>query len=205
MSVYLASADYNIASPSGDDLFGNMMVGGDGNGSGCAETTVGDDQGGEYYGYYTWCESEGDGFNSGGVPVSFVADSDGYESLEVSTNDPVTYNGDSIGPIGSVVFQAAVTEQGSAEWSDISVDFYSGSTLVETDSAMQGPEANTTDTPSTPQKEQLMTVTPSASDITSVKIAGEIQLTAPAGSTPGPTGMFCNVFIFGQSGHMEGT
>jgi hypothetical protein len=206
MSIYMAPMDYQVLYPSGDDLYGNMMVGGNGDPYGTPEFDVGDDQGMENWGFCTWdstWNSNGNTpFDTGSIAVAFSAATDGSESLQVGSNDPVTYTGDSIDSISSVVFQAAVTVPAEASWSGISVEFFSGSTLVETESDLTGPVANTTETPSTPVAEQLMTITPDVSGVTSAIATGTMRLQAPAGTTPGATGMFCNIFIFGSHGSM---
>jgi hypothetical protein len=132
------------------------------------------------------------------VPVGFTGASNGNETLEVGENAPISYAGDSFDSISSVEFQAAVTVPASASWSNIRVQFYDGSVLVDTESPSTGPSVNTISTPSTPQAEQVLTISPPAgSTITNVAVSGTMRMTAPAGTSLGSSSMFCNIFVNG--------
>ena len=108
----------------------------------------------ENWGWLTW--DYGDlnaGFDSA-VPVLLQVATNGNETLNVGTQPQITYQGDSIDSIQSVVFQAAVTQQGEATWSDVGVECFDGSTLVQTVVPTSAPDANTMNTLGTPQAEQ---------------------------------------------------
>jgi hypothetical protein len=201
MSIYMAPRDDLLMYPTGDDLYANMQVGSNGNTDGDPSLIVGDDQGEENWTWYTWDESDS-GFDTGNVFVNFTAGTNGSESLTVGSASPVDYTGDSIDTISAVDIQAAVTVPAEASWSDITVEFYNGSTLEQTVDPTSGPSVNTTGTPSSPQQEQILTVTPSESGITSVSVSGTMRMTAGSGVVPGSTGMFCNIYILGSHGSL---
>lgn len=205
MSYYMAPRDDSLMYPTGDDLYANMQVGSDGNTDGDPSIIVGDDQGEENWTWYDWDSSysgSGSSFDSGNVFVNFTASTNGSESLTVGSASPVDYDGDSIDSISAVDIQAAVTVPAEAMWSDITVKFYNGGTLEETIDPPSGPSVNTTNTPSSPQQEQILTVTPDESGITSVSVSGTMRMIAPSTTTPGSTGMFCNIYILGSHGSL---
>jgi hypothetical protein len=197
MSYYMAPLDYDVSSFGSYALYMDVQVGSNGDTGGDPTYDVGDDQGEEAWAYKQWDSNLSDGFDTGDINVQFTGDSSGQESMAVGSDAPIAYSGDSSGAISSVVFQAGVMIPAEAKFSDITVQFWSGTTLRETVSFASGPDANTMNTPATPQAEQILTVTPTFSDCNKVRISATERLRAPAGTFPSSTNMFCDVFVYG--------
>jgi hypothetical protein len=198
MSYDLSPVDNGIDDFVDESLYASMDVGSNGNPYGDPTFAAGDDQGEEVWGFGVWDSNTSNGFDTGNVAVYFGGASNGNETLQVGGNAPISYAGDSFGSISSVQFQAAVTVPASASWSDVTVDFYDGSQLVEVDNPPVGPAVNTINTPNSPQAEQVLTVSPPAgSNITNVVATGIMRMTAPAGTALGSSSMFCNIFVNG--------
>jgi hypothetical protein len=198
MSYNLSPVDNGIDYFVDESLYASMDVGSNGNPYGDPTFAVGDDQGEEVWGFGVWDSNTSDGFDTGNVPVGFAGASNGNETLQVGSNSPISYAGDSFDSISSVQFQAAVTVPASASWSNVTVEFYDGSELVDAESASVGPSVNTIATPSSPQAEQVLTVSPPVgSTVTNVVATGTMRMTAPAGTALGSSSMFCNIFVNG--------
>jgi hypothetical protein len=196
MSYAMSAVEYTVDTDATQSLYASLMVGSNGDPNGDPTYAIGDDQGEEAWGYQVWDSRSLNGaFDSGSVTFAFTGKSTGDESISVGGAAPVTYTGDSFGTIASVQLQAGVLIPAEAKLSGLIVSFYSGNTLAEQDIIPVGPDANTIPTPSTPVAEQLMTITPPSSNCDKVVIIGTLRLTAPPGSYPGTSDMFCNVFI----------
>jgi hypothetical protein len=198
MSYVMAAVDNGMDYFPDESLYASMDVGTNGNPYGDPTFAAGDDQGEEVWGFGVWDSNTSNGFDTGNVAVGFTGASNGNETLAVGSNAPISYAGDSFDSISSVQFQAAVTVPASTSWTNISVNFYSGNKLVETDSVGVGPAVNTINTPGNPQAEQILTITPSVSSpITNVVAIGTLRMTAPAGSAFGSSSMFGNIVVNG--------
>jgi hypothetical protein len=130
------------------------------------------------------------------VPVTFDVKSDGSEVLSVGSDDPLTYQTGSIGPISSVVLEAATQIQGQASWSNVTVNFYKGGSLIQSISPSSGPSVNTSSSSTT--ADQTMTITPTDPSCDEVLIAAAMQMTSTGTNSPSSTAMFCNVFVNGS-------
>jgi hypothetical protein len=192
----MSSVESSVSEMSGA-LYASIGVGSNGDLYGTPTDSIGDDQGEENWDYTVWDSDPSDGFTTSNIPVIFTASTNGNESLE-GIGDGISYGGDAFSKINSVELQAGVTQCGEAKWTDVNVAFYNGTTLGESDSIEVGPDANTTNTPSSPQAQQILTVTPTSSNYTSVVVSGTLKLTAPGSGVPNPNGMFCNIFINGS-------
>jgi hypothetical protein len=198
MSYFMSPVDNGIDYFPDESLYASMDVGSNGNPYGDPTFAAGDDQGEEVWGFGVWDSNTSNGFDTGNVPVAFAGASNGNETLEVGQNAPISYAGDSFGSITSVDFQAAVMVPATASWSNITVDFYNGSELVENDSIGTGPAVNTINTPNSPQAEQVLIVSPPVgSTITNVVATGTMRMTAPNAATLGSSSMFCSIFVNG--------
>jgi hypothetical protein len=196
MSYAMSAVEYTVDTDPTQSLYASLMVGSNGQTYGDPTFAIGDDQGEEAWGYRVWDNTPLNGaFDSGLVSFQFAGQSTGDESISVGNGSPVTYSGDSFGTIKSVQLQAGVLIPAEAKFSDLTVKFYSGNSLAEQDSISVGPDANTIQTPATPEAEQVMTISPPNSNCDKVVISGNIRLTAPPGSYPGTNDMFCNIFI----------
>jgi hypothetical protein len=149
----------------------------------------------EAWGFREWDNNLSDGFDSGSVSVNFGAWSDGRETMSVGADSPLSYTGDPMGSIGSVVLRAGVLVPGEAKFSSITVQFYHDDTLLETDLISSGPDANTIGTPSSPQQEQILTVTPTVASVNRVVVSATAQLRSPSDTAPGSCDMFCDIFV----------
>jgi hypothetical protein len=198
MSYYMAPLDYSVASFGDFALYMDVRPGSNGDPAGDPSYVLGDDQGEEAWAYKQWDSNLSDGFDTGDVNVQFTGDSSGQESMTVGSDAPIAYTGDSTGNISSVVFQAGVMIPAEAKFSNITVEFWSGSALRETDTIGVGPDANTINTPATPQAEQILTVTPRFSDCNKVTVSATERMRAPAGTVPATSDMFCDVFVYGN-------
>jgi hypothetical protein len=193
MSYVMSAPTYSIS-----DIYGGLYVdlepGSNGNSSGDPTYTIGDDQGMEQWGFTQWDSDLSDGFDTGPVNVDFTAWAAGQESATIGSNTPLSYDGDAIGTIGSVVLRAGVLVSGEAKFSNVTVEFYHDDSLLETDSISAGPDANTLDGSAT-QQEQLLTISPTATNANKVVVCATAQLRSPTDTAPGPTDMFCDIFV----------
>jgi hypothetical protein len=196
MNYDMSPVDQGVSYFSSPALYATLEYGSNGDPYGDPTYTEGDDQGEENWGFNVWDSDISDGINTGAVPVQFTGLSNGNESLSVGTGaTPLTYSGDSFGTIASVQVQAAVQIPASVQWSSLSFNFYTGSTLEESDVFSAGPSVNTINTPNSPTAEQILTVIPTSQSCNKVVVTGTLQMTAPAGTYPGPTDMFSNIAI----------
>jgi hypothetical protein len=151
----------------------------------------------------TWDQSVANGDLSAGFDTgncNFLLDSNlgsGTNSLEIGGNSgsALTYDTDGSQTIGSVEIVAGAEITGTAAWKNLSVSFFQGGTLQETQTFGQGPSVDTTDPSTGGSAEQTMTVTPVNPNDDHVIVSGTFRLTSPAGVTPGPTDLFCKVFV----------
>jgi hypothetical protein len=95
--------------------------------------------------------------------------------------------------VNSVTVRAAV--QGSfmeMDWRSISVKFYSGTSIVETDPLSDfGASTMTSDT----TQEAVTVLTPNVSNCTGVTVTGQARLQAAQGTTVGPNDIFGQILI----------
>ena len=197
MNYDMSSVDQGITYFPSAALYASLEVGSNGDPYGYATSSEGDDQGEEAWGFNVWDADGSSNFDSGLVAVQSTGASDGNESLIVGSAAPMSYSGDSFGTIASVQLQAAVEIPAEAAWSDVSLNFYSDGSLVETDNLGVGPAVNTINTPNSPQAEQVLTFFPShQSD--KVVVTANFRMSAPGTSNPGPIDMFGNIFINGS-------
>jgi hypothetical protein len=180
-------------------------VGSNGDPYGDPTTDIGDIYGEENWAFNTWDSSLSGGFDTSEVPVSFEVASAGNETLNVANADPLTYQTDSIGPISSVVLEAAVQTNAEASWSNVSVEFLQNGSVVEVDNFANGPQVNTVDSGSSNVADQTLTVTPSSPNDDEVIVTGAMRLASPGISYPASQAMFCNIFVNGANASTGGS
>ncbi len=99
------------------------------------------------------------------------------------------------GDINSVSVASGAMVGGSVAWSNVSVNFGSGSagTIVDSYSSATGPAVDGA-TVDASGGEEMLTVTPAA-ESESVVVTGDFQFTVPAGCYPGPTDLFGQIYV----------
>jgi hypothetical protein len=145
--------------------------------------------------YTTWDTNLTDGLDSGWKNVTFALNNknNGDMSVKVGLSNVLTINVGSSVVVNSVTVRAAV--QGSfmeMDWRSISVKFYSGTSIVETDPLSDfGASTMTSDT----TQEAVTVLTPNVSNCTGVTVTGQARLQAAQGTTVGPNDIFGQILI----------
>jgi hypothetical protein len=191
----MSPVDQNMSYFPDEALYATLEYGSNGDTSGDPTYSIGDDQGEENWGFNVWDANTSNGFDTGNVTVVFAGSSDGTESLIVGSASSTSYVGDSFSSISTVQIQVGVQIPAEVDVTSLSAAFYRGGQLIENLSLAQGPMVNTINTPSSPQAEQVLTIIPANQNYTKVVITENVRMVAPAGSSPGPTDLFSNVFI----------
>jgi hypothetical protein len=205
MAYYMSPIESTLSSDDSYDAYANLQVGSNGDPSGDPTSAIGDVYGEENWAYNTWDTNVSGGFDTSNVPITFDVTSDGSETLNVGNNSPLTNQTDSIGPISSVVIEAAVQTNATAKWGGISVEFLKNGSVVETDTFASGPQVDTTTSGASNVADQTLTVTPSAPDDDEVIVTGIMRMTSPGISYPAAQAMFCNVFVKGANATTGGS
>src|SRR4051794_27897442 len=126
----------DVLSDLSDVYFADVQMGSDGNPTGYATgiAGVGDTQ--RIWSYTTWDPNLSDGLDSGWRLITFALNnkSNGSLTFKVGTGSLQTFNAGSSITVNSLTMRAAV--QGAnmeLDWRSISVNFYAGTSIVETD------------------------------------------------------------------------
>ena len=178
-----------------DAYFGQVQFGSDGDPIGYATgiSGVGDIQ--ESFSYTTWDTNLTDGLDSGWKSVSFALNNknNGDMSFKVGLSNVLTVNVGSGVVVNSVTLRAAV--QGASmemDWRSINVKFYSGSSMVESDTVSEfGASTMTSGT----TREAVTVLTPTAQNCTGVTVAAQVRLQAAQGTSVGPNDIFGQILI----------
>ena len=197
MAYYLSPIETTLPDDSYYNTYANFQVGGNGNTSGDPTSDIGDIYGEENWQFYTWDSDTSSGFDTSTVSVAFDVKSDGSEALTVGENGPLTYQTDAIGPISSVVLEAAIQTTAETKWSDVSVEFLKNGSLVETDNAASGVDVNNIGGSAT-TADQTLTITPTATDCDEAIVLGTLRMQSPGISYPAGTAMYANIFVNGS-------
>lgn len=192
---YVMALNQPISEETNYAQYGEVIVGSEGDTSGIPDIDTGDNWA-QSYGYMMWGgDTNQGGLDTGILPFGF----DGNLATGVSTVQAeqtiVNYQGTpSSALVGSadVIVGADVPAQVSLQ--NIAVNFFQGNTLQETDT-FGGMSVDTTDPSSSGAAEDVLTVVPSAPNVNRVVVTGAFRMSAPDGTYPGPTNIFCQVFI----------
>ena len=182
--------------PSGT-YFGAVIFGDNGNDPGVptASAGVGDDTSG--VAYITWDQNPWDGVDNGGTSVTFAVniDSSHAGTFAIGDDNSIGFNVDSSQQVHSVTLRGLVTGPGMAfDWSDVQVSFYSGGSLVESQS-VSTLQADTMDSTNWDPEEAMAVVTPTASNVDGVKITATAHLQSTDGTYPGWTDISGQIFV----------
>jgi len=178
-----------------DVYYGDVQFGSNGDPNGAATGLSGVEGAQQTLSFSIWDLNLLDGLDSGWKSVSFALNnrSNGDLSFKVGTSPVMTVNVGTSVAINSVTMRAAVqTASAQMDWRSITVKFYSGTTLVETDtvpnmtaSTMNGGEV----------RESVAVVTPSVPNCTGVTVSAQCRLQAPLGSLLSPQDVFGQILI----------
>lgn len=199
MPIYMSMLQATLNDDSSYDTWANFQVGSNGDTSGDPTYAIGDLFGAENWCYNTWDSNLNGGFDTSNVPVSFDVTSQGNEVLTVGSDAPLTYQTGDIGPITSVVLEAAVQTNAIASWSSVSVEFLQNGSPIEVDSCAGGPQVNTVNSGGANVQDQIMTIVPTAANADEVKVTGIMRMRSPGINYPSGQGMFCNIFVNGAN------
>ena len=196
--VMMLNPTDSLADITGYDLYGEALVGSNGDPNGVPGYDIGTSTSNNSYGFVTWDGAEETNFETGAV--NFEMDANlwtGTETLAVTggTQSPLTFQTGGSQTVGSVELVAAAQVPGQVNWSDVAVLFYINNTLEESASVGTGPQVDTTGSGSSTTEEQIMVVTPSTNNYNRVVVSGTINMSTPDGTIPGPDDLFCQVFI----------
>lgn len=127
-----------------------------------------------------WDTLPADGIDSGWVSVSFTLPSNGnVVSNVVGSTGQLSLSAGTVSRIYAVDVLAVVQNQASFAWQQLTVKFYNGSTLLESQT-VNAPSVDTTaDGPST--AEQVLRFTPASTSANKVVVTGQVRITCPAG------------------------
>ena len=192
---YVMAMDQTISEPSGYSLYGEAIVGSEGDTSGTPDIDTGDSYSNSYA-YLNWGGDTADGgLDTGSVPFQF----DGNLATGVSTlsvdGSTITYSSTSgSNLIGSAQVRIGADVPAQVSLNSISMTFYQGTSAVETDT-FSGMSIDTTAPSSSGCAEDILTVTPNSSADNEVVISGTLRMIAPVGTYPGPTDTFSQAFV----------
>ena len=143
-----------------------------------------------------WDADLSDGLDSGWVDASFSVDnSTNNVDLSVADQDAISFSSGSSLSIHQVAIVAGVDMAGViASWRNLSVSFYSGSTLGETISVGSLTADNSTATTDS-DKEAIAIVTPSGTGYNHIVVSGQMRLQSNSDVVPGSDSVWCKVAI----------
>jgi hypothetical protein len=206
----MASSDMGNVSDTISDIMGYSLYaeavpGSNGDPNGSPTYDMGTDPSTASYGYNTWDAnaSYDTGFDTGSTGFDLDANlgsanlGSGSDTLSVDSAGEISYTGSGSQSIGSVKIRAGAQVPGVVSWTNLTIEFYQGSTMADSLTVSQGPAVDTTPSSSSGTAEQILTVTPASSSTayTRVTVVGTIRMQTPAGSMPGPDDLFCQVFV----------
>ncbi len=182
------------------NLYSQASMGDNGYPDGIPGVYVGVSDSANQSAYREWDSDLSDGLDSGWVAVSFTATLGSTNTAQFSVGGAGTtyYSGGSATAISEVDIRAAVAGPDMAmSWSNLSVAFYQGSSLVETVSLGNDVAVSTIGSQTWDPAEMIAQITPTQSNCDKVVVTGSIRLQAAAGTYPGPNDIFGQVFIHG--------
>jgi hypothetical protein len=178
-----------------DNYFAQVDFGdnGDPNGSPTGSAGINGDQ--YAWSFTTWDGNESDGVDSSWRTIAYALNSknNGMVNWRVDTGAVQSFPAGAGISVNSVTLRAGVEDPFmEIDFRSITVRFYSGTSLVETDQVANF-GANTMD--GSFQQESGAVVTPNVPNCTGVSVIAQVRLQAPAGTYPGPTDMFGQVLV----------
>jgi hypothetical protein len=192
---FVVSMDQNISDVSGYSIYGEAIVGGEGSTWGDPDIDTGTDTSNNSYGYLPWGGNiAAGGLDTGGMGFELDANLATGQDILTVDDQAITYQGAPSGTVGSVEVRVAADVPATVSLDNISVKFFQGGTLQETES-IPGLKVDTTDPSSSGTAENVLIVTPSSQLNDHVVIAGWMQMKAPDGTYPGSTDIFCQAFV----------
>jgi hypothetical protein len=173
-----------------------LQYGNDGDPNGLATQMTGVGSTINTSGLNVWDSNLTDGLDSGWQNVALTLNTkfNGLMSLKVGLSSTQSFNtGSPLMSIGSITIRADVQNAFmQMDWRNITVKFYSGSSVVETD-PMPDIEASTMDGSSVQESGAILK--PNASNITGVSISAQVRLQSVPGVTPLPSDIFGQVLV----------
>jgi len=185
-----------ISGLAGYCIFSEAVVGSNGAGVD-PELTLGGSSGLKVVGRSTWDTNLADGFDTGWISVEFNLKPGGGAAgvtWKVGTTT-LTYTQSTYGKIAALHIYAAVQQPASASWRNLSVKFYKGGSQTDSFSLRNGPAVDTTSPGSPAAREQILTVTPAASDNDQVIISASIKLTDPSTVLPSVDDLLAQIYV----------
>lgn len=199
MSTSVSSSS-STTTMTGYAVFSAAEAGSNGEVSGTPEYRVGTSATNYTYGRRVWTNDMSQGLDSGDVAVSLVANPGGGTNGVVWTVSgggtvPLYYSGASYGNISQLKVVAGVRTAGAkVAITSLFVRFYKNGSLIETIQC-GNVEADTLDSSSDTQ-EQIMTITPTASDNTKVVIECDVRLILQAEAISNPDDLYSRFFVY---------
>jgi hypothetical protein len=181
-------------------FYAEALVGGDGGSGGPPEYDVGVAADNNSTGSITWDGNYVNGFDSGWIPVELVVSAGGGTGglrwlVTSGSPDLITYDGVTYGTIQQIRIRAAVQAPAKFLWRGIAVQFSKAGTVTDSFSLRTGPQVDKTGATPPVAQEQILTITPAASDNDAVTISGQIRLVNAATTQPSPTAMFGQIYV----------
>ncbi len=191
-----------ISTLSGFNTYAEMLVGSNNAPGGTAEFLIGASATNNTTGRKLWDSDLTDGFDSGWVDVVLTMPATSGPSdvlLKVAGGNPetITYSGIIYSAITRVRIRAGVQAPAKMSWRNISVIFFKNGIQTDSYSPRTAPHVDTSTLNAPVALEQILTVTPSASDNDSVTIQGSVHLVCAGSSLPAEEDMFGDIFIDG--------
>jgi hypothetical protein len=148
-------------------------------------------------GQTTWDGNLANGFDTDELFVQLEVDFDsGHSTFSVfnSSEPVVSFNGPTGGTVGSLVIRSgAQVATGFSSWAGFDISFFRDGTEQEAISISGDTTAQVSS--SGGQSEQLLTVTPGASNYDKVVVSCWFRMMAGQGVTPGWTGLFGQILV----------
>lgn len=192
---YVMALNQPISEESNYAQYGEVIVGSEGDTYGTPDIDTGDNFA-ESYGYLMFGgDTNQGGLDTGILPFGFDGNlATGVDTVQAEQTIVTSQGFPSSAFVGSadVIVGADVPANVSLE--NIAVNFFQGNTLEETDT-FSGMSVDTTDPSSSGAAEDVLTVVPSAPNDNRVVVTGAFRMSSPDGTYPGPTNIFCQVFI----------
>ena len=184
-------------------VMAEVRVGGNGAPGGPEELKIGRSPKSASSGRVTWTTDLSGGFDSGIVNVRLDLPPGGGAqgvgwSVDGASPRPILYRSVLYGAIRQVLVRAAVQTGALMLWREMQIAFYKD--YVPTDGLVlrTGPHVDTT-ADGEQIAEQILTVTPAASDNDKIVVTSQIEMSAPAAVIPGANDIFGQIFVFADS------
>lgn len=193
---YVMALNQSITDESGYSAYGEAIVGSEGDTWGTPDIDTGDASGNDSYAYLMWGgDTDNGGLDTGNLPFCFEGNlATGLDTLSIDGTS-ISYQGSSSSSkMGSVDIRGGADVPAQVSLENIAVSFYQGGALQETQN-VPNISVDTTAPGSSGTEEEVLTVTPSSSNDNDVVVTGTLRMAAPDGTYPGPTDIFCQVFV----------